>query len=147
MNWSQWPGLNRRPTVYETVALPLSYIGLNCLQMPLALHFARVPAARTTIAFRYDRQSDEISVKQGVQTQTAQTTGYLYLGTSHRSRRLRWSSAVLLRHWCCNCLFRSQFKSYRGRCFYKHSVNPLASGVKRKGFCGSVGVLDRARSV
>src|SRR4051812_39078696 len=26
--WSQWPGLNRRPTVYETVALPLSYIGL-----------------------------------------------------------------------------------------------------------------------
>jgi len=22
--WSQWPGLNRRPTVYETVALPLS---------------------------------------------------------------------------------------------------------------------------
>jgi hypothetical protein len=27
--WSQWPGLNRRPTVYETVALPLSYIGLT----------------------------------------------------------------------------------------------------------------------
>src|SRR5262249_29789327 len=27
--WSQWPGLNRRPPVYETVALPLSYIGLN----------------------------------------------------------------------------------------------------------------------
>ena len=26
--WSQWPGLNRRPTVYETVALPLSYIGV-----------------------------------------------------------------------------------------------------------------------
>ena len=26
--WSQWPGLNRRPTVYETVALPLSYIGI-----------------------------------------------------------------------------------------------------------------------
>ena len=26
-NWSQWSGLNRRPTVYETVALPLSYIG------------------------------------------------------------------------------------------------------------------------
>ena len=25
--WSRWPGLNRRPTVYETVALPLSYIG------------------------------------------------------------------------------------------------------------------------
>src|SRR5207249_1363747 len=25
--WSQWSGLNRRPTVYETVALPLSYIG------------------------------------------------------------------------------------------------------------------------
>jgi hypothetical protein len=29
MKWSQWPGLNRRPTVYETVALPLSYIGLK----------------------------------------------------------------------------------------------------------------------
>jgi hypothetical protein len=28
--WSQWPGLNRRPTVYETVALPLSYIGVRC---------------------------------------------------------------------------------------------------------------------
>src|SRR5262249_12106323 len=24
---SRWPGLNRRPTVYETVALPLSYTG------------------------------------------------------------------------------------------------------------------------
>src|SRR5437868_6243046 len=30
VTWSQWPGLNRRPTVYETVALPLSYIGLSC---------------------------------------------------------------------------------------------------------------------
>ncbi len=29
MKWSQWPGLNRRPTVYETVALPLSYIGIR----------------------------------------------------------------------------------------------------------------------
>jgi hypothetical protein len=28
-SWSQWSGLNRRPTVYETVALPLSYIGLR----------------------------------------------------------------------------------------------------------------------
>ena len=27
--WSQWWGLNPRPTVYETVALPLSYIGLR----------------------------------------------------------------------------------------------------------------------
>ena len=27
--WSQWSGLNRRPTVYETVALPLSYIGFQ----------------------------------------------------------------------------------------------------------------------
>jgi hypothetical protein len=26
--WSQWSGLNRRPTVYETVALPLSYTGV-----------------------------------------------------------------------------------------------------------------------
>ena len=29
MKWSQWSGLNRRPTVYETVALPLSYIGIR----------------------------------------------------------------------------------------------------------------------
>jgi hypothetical protein len=29
--WSQWSGLNRRPTVYETVALPLSYIGYQLL--------------------------------------------------------------------------------------------------------------------
>ena len=29
--WSQWSGLNRRPTVYETVALPLSYIGVPVL--------------------------------------------------------------------------------------------------------------------
>lgn len=28
-NWSRWSGLNRRPTVYETVALPLSYTGLG----------------------------------------------------------------------------------------------------------------------
>ena len=26
-NWSRWSGLNRRPTLYESVALPLSYIG------------------------------------------------------------------------------------------------------------------------
>ncbi len=32
-SWSQWPGLNRRPTVYETVALPLSYIGLSGRRM------------------------------------------------------------------------------------------------------------------
>jgi hypothetical protein len=29
LKWSQWSGLNRRPTVYETVALPLSYIGFG----------------------------------------------------------------------------------------------------------------------
>jgi hypothetical protein len=27
--WSQRPGSNRRPTVYKTVALPLSYTGLQ----------------------------------------------------------------------------------------------------------------------
>ena len=32
LKWSQWPGLNRRPTVYETVALPLSYIGFPFFQ-------------------------------------------------------------------------------------------------------------------
>ena len=32
VNWSQWSGLNRRPTVYETVAIPLSYIGLTASQ-------------------------------------------------------------------------------------------------------------------
>ena len=39
--WSQWPGLNRRPTVYETVALPLSYIGLT---KPSAAYFASLRA-------------------------------------------------------------------------------------------------------
>jgi hypothetical protein len=34
--WSQWPGLNRRPTVYETVALPLSYIGIRSAHNKLA---------------------------------------------------------------------------------------------------------------
>ena len=29
--WSRWSGLNRRPTVYETVALPLSYTGFGDL--------------------------------------------------------------------------------------------------------------------
>ena len=29
--WSQWSGLNRRPAVYETAALPLSYTGLRGL--------------------------------------------------------------------------------------------------------------------
>src|SRR5207237_3492345 len=33
--WSQWSGLNRRLTVYETVALPLSYIGFVILQPTL----------------------------------------------------------------------------------------------------------------
>gem|GEM_PF-2620607 len=32
LHWSQWPGLNRRPTVYETVALPLSYTGTTANQ-------------------------------------------------------------------------------------------------------------------
>jgi hypothetical protein len=43
--WSQWPGLNRRPTVYETVALPLSYIGLSLSTNPHVLnvpYFGRV---------------------------------------------------------------------------------------------------------
>ena len=37
--WSQWPGLNRRPTVYETVALPLSYIGLKLLKIKLLRYY------------------------------------------------------------------------------------------------------------
>ena len=40
MEWSQWPGLNRRPTVYETVALPLSYIGVT-----IARGRGRIPAS------------------------------------------------------------------------------------------------------
>ncbi len=27
-SWSRWSGLNRRPAVYETAALPLSYTGV-----------------------------------------------------------------------------------------------------------------------
>lgn len=34
--WSRWSGLNRRPTVYETVALPLSYTGdARCANEPV----------------------------------------------------------------------------------------------------------------
>src|SRR5690349_10873119 len=46
--WSQWPGLNRRPTVYETVALPLSYIGLKQLLTgsPLRPGTGRGPAEK-----------------------------------------------------------------------------------------------------
>ena len=43
--WSQWSGSNRRPTVYETVALPLSYIGLSLSTIPHVLnvpYFGRV---------------------------------------------------------------------------------------------------------
>lgn len=29
--WSRRPGLNRRPTVYKTAALPLSYVGSSVL--------------------------------------------------------------------------------------------------------------------
>src|SRR5712672_2318234 len=35
LKWSHWSGLNRRPTVYETVALPLSYIGTLVRQREL----------------------------------------------------------------------------------------------------------------
>ena len=36
--WSQWSGLNRRPAVYETAALPLSYTGLICLLLAVYDH-------------------------------------------------------------------------------------------------------------
>ena len=42
LNWSQWSGLNRRPTVYETVALPLSYTGTLLLRCtPIAVPTSR----------------------------------------------------------------------------------------------------------
>jgi hypothetical protein len=41
--WSRWPGLNRRPTVYETVALPLSYIGEVGRNWYLRLGFGASP--------------------------------------------------------------------------------------------------------
>ena len=48
MGWSRWSGLNRRPTVYETVALPLSYTGITAPEHPLkgsrARRLCRVPA-------------------------------------------------------------------------------------------------------
>ena len=28
--WSRWSDSNRRPAVYKTAALPLSYVGNNC---------------------------------------------------------------------------------------------------------------------
>src|SRR6184192_2350810 len=44
--WSQWPGLNRRPTVYETVALPLSYIGVLYFRAPLSYTAVQGDASR-----------------------------------------------------------------------------------------------------
>jgi hypothetical protein len=41
--WSRWAGMIRRPTVYETVALPLSYIGLTAAQaVPQVASMAQV---------------------------------------------------------------------------------------------------------
>ncbi len=47
--WSQWSGLNRRPTVYETVALPLSYIGVQRLTKVVA-SLTCIPAQEATQA-------------------------------------------------------------------------------------------------
>ena len=47
--WSQWSGLNRRPTVYETVALPLSYIGL---QRAVKLMPTRIPWQANSLPLR-----------------------------------------------------------------------------------------------
>jgi hypothetical protein len=37
-SWSQRTDLNRRPTVYETVALPLSYAGMSNLRQIQAVN-------------------------------------------------------------------------------------------------------------
>jgi hypothetical protein len=50
LQWSQWSGLNRRPTVYETVALPLSYIGLD-LKKRCHWYSGPFPARLTTLDF------------------------------------------------------------------------------------------------
>src|SRR5207249_10904753 len=52
VNWSQWSGLNRRPTVYESVALPLSYIGF--------LHFETNQV--TFILFRSESMASQFAV-------------------------------------------------------------------------------------
>src|SRR5690349_3281109 len=55
MEWSQWPGLNRRPTVYETVALPLSYIGVPIAARPALAKDAR----RLQTAFLITRRREK----------------------------------------------------------------------------------------
>ena len=48
--WSQQPDLNRRPTLYESVALPLSYAGVN-LSRTVAVGGGREsPFGRGTVA-------------------------------------------------------------------------------------------------
>ena len=54
--WSQWPGLNRRPTVYETVALPLSYIGTHITEK----HFPKLRLGDALIVNRERRQMQPV---------------------------------------------------------------------------------------
>ena len=42
MIWSRWSDLNRRPTLYERVALPLSYIGLKYIYESLELTLSKI---------------------------------------------------------------------------------------------------------
>src|ERR1051325_2793132 len=51
-SWSQWSGLNRRPTVYETVALPLSYIGITDRTPSVAPAFRRTHRSSVTLSVK-----------------------------------------------------------------------------------------------
>ena len=67
--WSQWSGLNRRPAVYETAALPLSYTGLR----GLAKHRLLVGQAGWNIT----RRPKHVKIAQHL---TRSYGGYLLLG-------------------------------------------------------------------
>lgn len=63
---SRWPESNRRPTVYKTVALPLSYTGLSrqnicLLTQRTGLHFSLLPKdSKAKHSFYFCQQSKTI---------------------------------------------------------------------------------------
>ena len=61
--WSRWSGLNRRPTVYETVALPLSYTGdARCANEPSNYGAGEGAASGKFDSHQFFRERGRVSV-------------------------------------------------------------------------------------
>jgi hypothetical protein len=75
INWSQWSGLNRRPTVYETVALPLSYIGFAVFRQ----HLFNLPPTTTRWlpeALDHRRRQNHLPPRPWLDALYAQVSGW-----------------------------------------------------------------------